>query len=131
MVFASAVVVRLVGRNDPVKQKARRKAGALAAAKRRVKRVGRGSKDEDAAAVGEALRGYVADKFDRTAQSLTAKDCEELLTKSGVGDDTAARFGQLLQRCESSRFAGSAGAKETLRAGDVLAVLKETERGLK
>jgi hypothetical protein len=55
--------------------------------------------------VNNALRGYVADRFDRTAAALTERDCRELL---GTGPQVEA-FERVLASCDGARYGGTGG----------------------
>jgi len=52
-----------------------------------------------------AMKGYIADRFDRVAGSLTADDCHQIIAES-VGDArTATKYRELITACEQARYA--------------------------
>jgi len=55
--------------------------------------------------LASAMKGYIADRFDRVAGSLTADDCHQIIAES-VGDArTAAKYRELITDCEQARYA--------------------------
>jgi hypothetical protein len=80
--------------------------------------------------VSAAVRGYVADKFNRSAAGLTHDEIQELLARRGVNGETTGRLVKLLDTCDMARYAPAAdGAGDRERvlaeAGDVLSVLRK------
>ena len=72
----------------------------------------------------EALKGYIGDRFDRVAASLTADDCRRAVAEAIVDSDAAARYGDLIAACEANRYApldaqiGSAQVQEAMELID-------------
>lgn len=62
--------------------------------------------------VAAALRGYVADKFNRAAPGLTQDEIRSLLETRGVNAELIDRLLRLLDHCDMARFAPSAAALE-------------------
>lgn len=75
---------------------------------------------------GLAVRHYLADRFGRSAASLTAADCVEIVAPidAALGEQLAA----LLERCDAGRYGGvRGGAADELveRAASLLAAIEE------
>lgn len=111
-----------------------RRAGRAAA--RRLRAIARGSPGdgrEAALGVVEALVGYVADRFDRSAAGLTYEQMDELLASRGVREESRRRLRACLDRCDFVRFAPQ-GGQAALPAADLvaeaLAVVQALEREL-
>ncbi len=67
--------------------------------------------------VAAALRGYVADKFNRSAAGLTLEDIDGLLAGRAIGDGIPDRLRAFLEACDRARFApvaDGAGDRERL-----------------
>lgn len=80
--------------------------------------------------VSAAVRGYVADKFNRSAAGLTHAEIQDLLARRGVNGETAGRLLNLLDTCDMARYAPAAdGAGDRERvlaeAGEVINVLRK------
>ena len=51
------------------------------------------------------MKGYIGDRFDRVAASLTADDCRRIITDSTGDSAAAARYRELIAACEAARYA--------------------------
>jgi len=51
-----------------------------------------------------AMKGYIGDRFDRVAGSLTADDCHQIISESTGDARTATRYGELITACEQARY---------------------------
>jgi len=70
-----------------------------------------------------AMKGYIADRFDRVAGSLTADDCHQIIAES-VGDARIAmKYRELIMACEQARYApldAHAGADQDARPMEMI-----------
>jgi hypothetical protein len=55
--------------------------------------------------LASAMKGYIADRFDRVAGSLTADDCHQIIAESAGDTRTAAKYRELITDCEQARYA--------------------------
>ncbi|MBN2843362.1 MAG: hypothetical protein JXM68_09745, partial [Sedimentisphaerales bacterium] len=91
----------------------------------------RGS-DKCAVALHDIVCEYIADKFGLVAQSLTASDCREVLSKAGVSQEHISSLCAILEHAEHSRYAGGAGGAGNLpEKKAVTALVKSIESQLK
>ena len=51
------------------------------------------------------MKGYIGDRFDKVAASLTADDCGRIITDSTGDTAAAARCKELIDACEAARYA--------------------------
>ena len=54
-----------------------------------------------------AMKGYIGDRFDRIAASLTADDCYHIIAESTGDVNAATRYKELVAACEAARYAPS------------------------
>ncbi|MEN6332993.1 MAG: BatD family protein [Phycisphaerales bacterium] len=125
----ASAVVRLAGRTSPesVARKRRRQAAGLAtrrlnaaasAGKRGhstfspASRSAKPVSDEKAECplfaseqVLAAMKGYIGDRFDRVAASLTADDCRDVIVQATGDSAVASRYRDLIAACEADRYA--------------------------
>lgn len=94
LAFAAAALYVLARRAAPTSAQRHRHAARVA---RRILRARSGS-------VGEALRTYLALRYDTPASAITSFDARRLLA---ADDPAAAEFADLLDRAEAARLAGS------------------------
>ncbi len=106
--------------SDP---KGARSRGALKAARRRLSSAGRET---------EALAGYLADKLDEPAPSLTLRRALDLLRMRGLPEATLAQVRALWEELDSRRFAPSTDLNAALPAlkGDIEKLLKTLDKEL-
>ena len=123
-------LVRLLRRNSPGRQQARRKARCGSQAIRRLKRTDGKSKSaaEEAA---DIMRQYVGDRYNQTSQSLTAGDCRVILSENCANQQIVDQFCELLERCEQSRFAGGLAGSDSVNLGEIKEVIKALDKQLK
>jgi len=100
-----STVVKLAGRTSPeslARKRRRRAAGVALAQLKRVSGAEPGQRHELLLA---AMKGYLGERFDKVAASLTADDCHRIVTDSTGDVATAARYKELIDTCEAARYA--------------------------
>ncbi len=116
--YFSAAVLVAVRRRGGANTSAKRARGALAAAGKHLERA---EGAEAPAAISRAVRVYVADRFNLSAEGLTPVECEARLAPLDAA--IAAEVRTVLDRCDAARFAGipagEVGQMRT-RTGEVL-----------
>jgi tetratricopeptide (TPR) repeat protein len=98
-------VVKLAGRTSPesLARKRRRRAAGVALAQ--LKRVSSAEPAQRHELLLSAMKGYIGDRFDKVAASLTAEDCCRVIVDS-TGDAAAAgKYKELIDTCEAARYA--------------------------
>ena len=101
-------IVKLAGRTSPE---------SLARKRRRQARHGGAAPDADGgrshAETGQrhelllvtAMKGYIGERFDRVAASLTADDCIDIVASPPAIRRAAAQYKELMAACEAARYA--------------------------
>lgn len=121
---------------DPAR---RRRQSALRTARRRIGRARdslRGAAQAGGAAgpsqlpaeIAAALTGYLADRCNEPPARFTGLSAVEFLRQRGVGADLAARWADLVQRCEEASFAGGVPADGDALVRQALECLGALER---
>ncbi|MCX5645027.1 MAG: BatD family protein [Phycisphaerae bacterium] len=98
-------VVKLAGRTSPeslARKRRRRAAGGALAQLKKVSDTEPGQRHE---LLLSAMKGYIGDRFDKVAASLTADDCSRILTDATGDAAAAARYKELIDACEAARYA--------------------------
>ena len=124
-------VLRLAGRSSPesAARKRRRRAGAAATARLRTVPAAEPALRPEMLAT--ALKGYIGDRFDRIAASLTADDCRQAVVEA-TGDSTlAARCHDLIAACEAARYAPLNAQVEASHVQEATELIHAIERQLK
>ena len=127
-VFALTAALRLLTSENPQRAQARRQGTAARRAARQLKRLDQAAATDEMAA---ALRQYVGDRFDRSAASLTSRDCREILGAAGGEAELVDRFCEALEGCEQSRFAGGGGPGRTIGPDEAAALVRALDGAIK
>lgn len=102
-------VIRLAGRTSPELLARKRRRQARGTAVRQLKKIasaeGKGSHE----LLASAMKGYIGDRFDRIAASLTADDCYQIIGEATGDTKAATHYKELVAACEVTRYA-SVGA---------------------
>ena len=99
-----STVVKLAGRTSPeslARKRRRRAAGAALAQLKRVPGAEPGRQHELLLA---AMKGYLGERFDKVAASLTAEDCHRIITDATGDAAAAAKYKELIDTCEAARY---------------------------
>ena len=78
--------------------------------------------DDPYSAIGQAVTGYLSDKFNRPVGGLTQTALAELLAGAGLDGDAIKRVQTVLTACDMGRFSPAAG-----QAGHTESVLADAE----
>ncbi len=121
MVLGISGLIRMKGRVNPTKVAARIRATAC---KKAISKLGASS---DSTQIGEVLRVFVGERFDRTGQALTSGDCREILQEAGRADELCDKCRHILELCEMSQFAG-AGIDSQVNVDEVMELIRKIDR---
>jgi len=122
----------LAGRRDPARQRARRRATAYPRARNALRHLGKTARP--GAVLGEpiadVLRHYIADKYEKTAQSLTPADSAALLENERLDSDLVQRFCSVFEQCDHSRYAGDSAEQAPTDIAELIALLAGLDKGI-
>ena len=96
-----SLVYKLATYTTPQKQLARKRRSALTKAKSAIKAVN----INDYVSLAQAMQQYIGDRFNKSAHSLTAYDCYNIILQN-TGDESLARsYRDILEQCQTSQYA--------------------------
>jgi tetratricopeptide (TPR) repeat protein len=129
--LAASAVIRLAGRTSPelVARKRRRQAAGLAL--RRLKAMASGDDRQRPEQLLEAMKGYIGDRFDRVAASLTADECRDAIVQAIDDPTTAWRYRDLIAACEADRYAPLAAEIGSAQVQQAVELIAAVEKRLK
>lgn len=108
-----------------------RRAAAWAALEKKLHRMrreaGEGRLEPAATALERALREYIADRFDLSADGLTREEIARLLGEAGLQGDRTRGFMEILEKCSRIQYApkGSGEGDPAAWADEAKAILSE------
>ena len=103
-IFALSVFYKLVTFKSPARIRAKRRKNARGSSISIIK----GIRPDDAKAhelLISALRKYIGDRFDRSANSLTADDCYDIIVSNTNASDIADEYRHIMWFCEAGTYA--------------------------
>ena len=98
-------IIRFAGRTSPELVARRRRRQARSTAVQQLRSAGSADSKEIHELLASAMKGYIGDRFDRIAASLTADDCYQIIVESTGDTNAAARYKELVAACETARYA--------------------------
>ena len=98
-------IVKLARRTSPELVARRRRRQARSAAVRQLKRMASANLNERHELLASAMKGYIGDRFDKVAASLTADDCYRIIAESAGDTQTATHYRDMIAACEAARYA--------------------------
>jgi hypothetical protein len=103
--LVGSVAFRLATRSSPETVARKRRRQACPTAIRKLRAVALAEADERHDLLIAALRGYVGDRFDRTAGSLTADDCHGIVLARTDDAELGEKFRARISESEAARYA--------------------------
>jgi len=100
-----SAAVKLAGRSNPEAAARKRRRQACRTAVGQLKRIAAESSNQKHERLVAVMKGYVGDRFDRVAASLTPDDCREIIAEATGDAQTAGKFGDCVAACEAARYA--------------------------
>ena len=130
VLFAMSSLTRRLTSDSPERRQARRRSSA---SRRVVSRLAKINSRVASAPqeMADIMRQYVGDRFNRTAASLTARDCREILQNTCSEKELVERFCRVLEQCEQSQFAGTNADDGIIDPADVRKLVKMLDKILK
>ena len=77
------------------------------------------------------MQGYLGDRFDKVAASLTGDDSQRLILAETGDEQLAKRYKEIISHCQRSRYAAGQTDSETVRIEEVIELIAGIEKKLK
>ncbi len=129
--FVASVVFRLATRSSPEVAARKRRRHAYPVAGRRLKAVTSADPNERHELLVAALKGYLGDRFARTAGSLTADDCHDIVLGAASDVHLADRFRTTISRFEAARYASLDTQVDAAQIEEAMELLWQVEEETK
>jgi len=78
-----------------------------------------------------AMTGYIGDRFEKVAGSLTPDDCCLLIADSTGQRDLADNFKSIIEQCQAARFASMEINIDRKKIAEVIGLIKNIEKNIK
>lgn len=127
MGFAASIAYRLGTRTSPEAVARKRRRRALQAATQRLKTISARPADEREELLVTALRGYLGDRFGKTAGSLTADDCRGVVLEATNDLELAEQFRAKVATFEAARYASLDTPVDATQIEEAMELLQQVE----
>lgn len=128
MGLVSSVLFRLFKRTSPDKIAARRQRRACGNAVGQLRKLARtetGSTHEQLATI---MKHYIADRFDKTAGSLTPNDCYEVIVTAANNASAAGEYKEVIAALEAGRYAPMEISIDAEEVKEVIDLIRSIEK---
>ena len=109
LALIASSVVKLAGRTSPESLARKRRRRAAGVALTQLKKVASAEAGQRHELLLAAMKGYIGDRFDKVAASLTADDCGRAIVDATGDTAAAAKYKELIDACEAARYARGEG----------------------
>jgi hypothetical protein len=127
-VLMVSAVIRFAGRTSPELLARKRRRQARSTAVRQLKNMGSADPKERHELLAAAMKGYIGDRFDRIAASLTADDCYQIIAESTGDVSAATRYKELVAACEAARYASVGADVGTDHMAEAIQLIGQVEK---
>jgi len=121
-------LVKLFTHTTPEKIAAKRRSRACAAAVAQLKKISPDTSREPHESLAATMTQYIGDRFDRTAGSLTAQDCYEVISSSTNEPNIADAYRDIIDHCESARYAAGEADIDSAKIKEVIELIRNIEK---
>jgi len=121
-------MIKFARRTSPELLARKRRRQARGAAVRQLKKMASAGAKERHELLAAAMKGYIGDRFDRIAASLTADDCYQIVAQSTGDTKAATRYRELVAVCEATRYASVGGSIEAGRIAEAIQLIDQVEK---
>lgn len=125
--FVASVVFKLITTTSPEAVARKRRRGAYAAARHRLGALASAPADQRHDLLAAAIKGYLGDRFGRTAGSLTADDCRDIVVAATDNMDLANGFRAKISEFEAARYAALDASVDVAQIDEALELLGAVE----
>jgi hypothetical protein len=126
--LASSTLIKLSTHTTPEKMAMRRRRQACGKAIRQLKRVGSAESRQRCELVAATMKQYLGERFDRTAGSLTADDCHEIIISATRDGQMAERFRDIAAECEAMHYASVETNIGAAKIKEVVSLVRSIEK---
>jgi hypothetical protein len=121
-------LIKLFTHTTPEKIAAGRRRRACANATASLKKIVHDTSHEPHELLTAAMKQYIGQRFDRTAGSLTAHDCHQIIIAATNDTQAADTFRDIIDNCESARYAAAQTDIDSTKIAEVIKLIRDIEK---
>lgn len=127
LAFATSVVYKLSTRTSPESVAAKRRRQACNVAVRQLKAIASADPKDAHDLLISAMKGYLGDRFDRTAGSLTADECRDIVAHATGDGRIADQFRLKVSEGEAARYASIYSRVDSAQIEEAIQLIRSVE----
>ncbi len=124
----SSSLIKLFMQTSPEKEALKRKRSAFGKAVRQLKKIGSTDSQQRQELLASIMKQYIGERFDRTAGSLTAEDCYEVIFSSTQDMQTANKYRDIITECEAARYASMDANFDAEQVNKVIGLIRNIKK---
>jgi hypothetical protein len=121
-------LIKIFTHTTPEKVAARRRRRACAVAVAQLKKIAHDTSHQTHELLTAAMKQYIGRRFDRTAGSLTAQDCYEIIADATKDLQAAGRYRDVIEQCESARYAAVQADIDSAKINEAIKLIRDIEK---
>lgn len=127
LVIASTLI-KFFTNTTAEKVAAKRKRSAAGRAVSQLKKISSTDARQRYELLASVMKQYIGDRFDKTAGSLTADDCREVIVTAAQDSPTADKFKEIVADCEAARYASVEKSVDSAQIKEVVKLIQAIEK---
>jgi hypothetical protein len=124
----SSSLIKLFMQTSPEKASLKRKRSALGKALSQLKKITSTEPQQRQKLLASIMKQYIGERFDRTARSLTADDCYEVIFSATQDIQTAGKYRDIITECEAARYAAIDADVDATQIKEVVSLIRDIEK---
>ncbi len=121
-------LIKLFAYTSPEKTALKRRRQACGKAVRQLKKITSAGPQQQNELLVSIMRQYIGERFDRTAGSLTADDCHEIIVDVTQDTQTADKYKETIAGCEAGRYAAAEVNIDPAKVKEVIKLVRTIEK---
>ncbi len=131
VVLVTSSLIKLFTHTSPERLHTKRRRQAAGKAVKQLKKISGISSKEQQELLVSTMKQYIGERFDKTAGSLTADDCYQIVASVVHDTQTAAKYRDAIFQCEASRYASTEASIDSVQVSEIIKLIRFIEKNLK
>jgi len=127
----SSSLIKLFMQTSPEKAALKRKRSALGKALSQLKKITSAEPQQRQELLASIMKQYIGERFHRTAGSLTADDCYEVIFSATQDMQTAGKYRDIITECEAARYAAMDADVDDIQIKEAVSLIRHIEKASK
>ena len=123
-----SLLIKLFMQTSPEKAALKHKRSACGKAVRELKKISTAGPQQRQELLASIMKQYIGERFEKTAGSLTADDCREVIFVTTQDTQTADKYRDIITECEAARYASMDASVDAAQIKEVVRLVHNIEK---